>query len=144
MALNRDLAAGLRFLIAGGFNTLITGAALSLLALVIEPRAAYGIVFVAGIILSLVLSGRFVFQRRITWQRCLGYVVMYLVVFGIGLAALQLALRAGLPSGLSGLVALVTAPLTFLGGRLLFWGYGPEDPESGEPDERVRPPAGDL
>ena len=137
MALNRDLAAGLRFLIAGGFNTLITGAALSLLALVIEPRAAYGI-------LSLVLSGRFVFQRRITWQRCLGYVVMYLVVFGIGLAALQLALRAGLPSGLSGLVALVTAPLTFLGGRLLFWGYGPEDPESGEPDERVRPPAGDL
>ena len=69
MALNRDLAAGLRFLIAGGFNTLITGAALSLLALVIEPRAAYGIVFVAGIVLSLVLSGRFVFQRRITCQR---------------------------------------------------------------------------
>ena len=142
--MNRDLAAGLRFLVAGGFNTVVTGAALSLLALVVEPRLAYGIVFVAGTALSPVLSGRFVFRRRITWQRALGYVVMYLVVFGAGLLVLQLALAAGLPAALSGLVALVTAPLSFLGGRLLFWKYGPKPPEPGEPDERVRPPAGDL
>ncbi len=141
--MRRDVAAGLRFLVAGGANTLVTGAALSLLSFVMDARIAYAIVFVLGIGLSLFLSGKFVFRRRITWQRTVGYVVMYLVVFAIGLGILHLALTAGLPPAWAGAVALVTAPLSFVGGRILFWTLGPDASEQ-EHDGLLRAPAGDL
>jgi len=140
---SRDLAAGLRFVVAGGANTVVTGAALSLLSFVMDARIAYGIVFVLGIALSLFLSGRFVFRRRITWQRTVGYVVVYLVVFLVGLGVLQLALQAGLRPAWSGAVALITAPLSFLGGRVVFWTFGPDAGEQ-KRDGLLRAPAGDL
>jgi putative flippase GtrA len=139
----RDVAAGVRFLVAGGANTVVTGVALSLLSFVIDARLAYAIVFVLGIALSLFLSGRYVFRRRITWKRTVAYVVVYLVVFLIGLGVLHLALRAGLPPPWSGTVALVTAPLSFLGGRVVFWTFGPDAGEQ-ERDGLLRAPAGDL
>jgi putative flippase GtrA len=113
--------AALRFGIAGGANTLITGALLSVLAHFIEPALAYTIVFAAGIALSTYLAGSFVFRARMSRRQVIYYVALYVVVFAVGLLVLQLAFALGMPDAYSGLVVLVTAPLTFLGGRVIFW-----------------------
>lgn len=108
-----------RFLVAGGLNTLVTGVLLSLLARVMDPRVAYTLVFVLGIVLSLVLAGGFVFGVRLTRRLGALYVAMYVAVYLVGLAVIAIATQAGMPPEWSGLVVFVTAPLTFVGGRLL-------------------------
>ena len=108
-----------RFLLAGGLNTLITGVLLSLLARVVDPRLAYSIVFVLGVAMSVALAGGFVFGVRMTQKLATHYVAMYLAVYLIGLMAVAIAFQAGMPREFSGLVVVVTAPLTFVGGRLI-------------------------
>lgn len=115
-------ASAWRFVLAGGFNTVVTGAALSLLATIIDPRLAYTIVFVVGIGISVALAGGFVYGVPMTRRLALRYVAMYLVVYLVGLGAVWLAVRAGMPEQWSGGVVLVTAPLTFVGGRLVMAG----------------------
>lgn len=112
--------AAARFVVAGGFNTLVTGAALSLLAAFIDPSLAYTLVFAAGIALSTVLAGRFVYRARMTARRVVAYVAVYLAVYVVGLVAVRVATGAGLPGVYTGLVVFVTAPLSFLGGLLVF------------------------
>lgn len=108
-----------RFLLAGGANTLVTGALLTLLSLVINPRLAYTIVFAGGIILSTYLANRYVYGVRMTRGAVAAYVIMYIAVFLVGYVVIELLLTRGLPDAASGLVVLATAPLTFLGGRLI-------------------------
>lgn len=115
-------SSALRFVVAGGLNTAVTGVALSLLARVIDPRLAYTIVFGLGVALAVAMAGGFVFGVRMTPRLAALYVLMYLTVYLIGLGAVTLAVREGLPDSWSGLVVLVTAPLTFVGGRLLLVG----------------------
>lgn len=108
-----------RFAVAGGANTLVTAALLTLLSLVIDPKVAYTIVFAAGIALSTYLADRFVYGVRMGRRAVSAYIAMYLVVYLIGLAVIQWLGTRGLPDAASGLVVVVTAPLTFLGGRLI-------------------------
>ncbi len=108
-----------RFIVAGGLNTLATGLLLSWLATVVDPRLAYTIVFGIGVGIAVGTAGRFVFGVRLTRGLALLYVAMYLATYAIGLAVIAIASSAGMPPGWSGLVVLVTAPLTFVGGRLL-------------------------
>lgn len=108
-----------RFVVAGGLNTLVTGVALTVLAQLIDPRVAYTVVFVAGVAFAVAMAGGFVFGVRMTRRLASLYVLMYLAVYLVGLAVVAVAVRAGLPESWSGLVVLVTAPLTFVGGRLL-------------------------
>ncbi|WP_263729295.1 GtrA family protein [Cellulomonas sp. SG140] len=115
-------SSALRFLVAGGLNTVVTAIALSLLARVIDPRLAYTIVFALGVGLAVAMAGGFVFGVRMTTRLALLYVLMYLTVYLVGLGAVTLAVHQGLPRSWSGLVVLVTAPLTFVGGRLLLVG----------------------
>lgn len=119
---SRDVAAALRFGLAGLLNTAVTAAALSGLSLLIDSRIAYTIVFGLGIVMATWLAGRFVFRTRLTGPTVVAYVVMYLVVYAIGLMCLVAIDHAGWSSVWSGAVVLVTAPLSFLGGRLIFWG----------------------
>lgn len=108
-----------RFVLAGGLNTLLTALALALLAQVLPPTLAYTIVFAAGIALSTWLAGAFVFRVRLDRRLVRAYVLMYVVVYLIGLLVVALVERAGAPGSASALVVLVTAPLTFVGGRLV-------------------------
>jgi len=108
-----------RFVLAGGANTIVTGALLATLSLVIDTRLAYTLVFAVGIALSTFLADRFVFGVRLNRPAVAIYVAMYLAVYVIGLAVVAQIGNAGLPHSASGLVVLVTAPLTFLGGRLI-------------------------
>lgn len=108
-----------RFVIAGGINTAVTALALALLSLVIDPRVAYTVVFVAGVVLSTVLADRFVFGVRMPAWAIAAYVAMYGAVYLVGLAVVAVLGQTGLPAWASSLVVLVTAPLTFVGGRLI-------------------------
>jgi putative flippase GtrA len=112
-------AAGWRFVLAGGLNTAVTALALGLLSGVIDPQIAYTIVFACGVALSVFLADRFVFGVRMTTLTMLAYVVMYLAVYVVGLFVVRAIGSTDLPPSASALVVVVTAPLTFLGGRVL-------------------------
>lgn len=140
VATDRRLAGtAFRFLIAGGLNTLVTGALLSVLATLIHPFLAYTIVFAAGIVLSTYLAGAFVFRVKMSRRHVIAYVLLYVAVYLVGLGAVALAVRMGLDEAYTGLVVLVTAPLTFLGGRLLLHPSAEEAPAA--PAGADEPPA---
>lgn len=108
-----------RFLLAGGANTAVTAALLAVLSSVMNPRLAYTLVFAAGVALSTLLADRFVFGVRMDRLTIALYVLMYVAVYLIGLVVVAALGRTGLPHYANALVVLVTAPLTFVGGRVL-------------------------
>lgn len=110
----------LRFALAGGGNTLLTAVVTSSLALLMPVPLAYTLGYAAGLGLSAVAASRFVFKRRLTAKRAVGVCAVNLVAFAFGLAALAVGRRLGLPSGMSGLTVLVTAPVSFLGAAAVF------------------------
>jgi putative flippase GtrA len=112
----------LRFLIVGGSNTLVTFVLLAILAQVIDHRIAYTIVFAAGIAYTTALTGRFVFSAQGSRSKTLAFVLWYVSVYLVGLFVVYLVDSNGEHSGLVVAVAtvLVTAPLGFLGGRVIY------------------------
>lgn len=112
-----------RFAVVGGSNTLVTGVAFVFLAKVLHARLAYTIVFAGGLAYTTLLTGRYVFRRRRpTARRIAAFVAWYLGVYVVGLGTLMLARRYGVRAEepLAVVVIGVTAPLNYLGGRLIF------------------------
>jgi hypothetical protein len=95
-------------------------------------------VFAAGVAFSSWLTGSFVFGARRQLRTSLTYAGWYLAVYGVGLGVLQLAQRIDdLPTWLLGLAVIsVTAPLNYLGGRVLF---RPAAAVTPNPPAEVRP-----
>lgn len=116
----RELWEALRFAVAGAGNALFTAGLISMLARIIDPRVAYVIAYALALFTAAWLVSRFVFRARLTGVRALRFGVLYVSVFLVGLLALQIALSLGMSRNLSGGVILVTAPLSFLGSRLIF------------------------
>ncbi len=111
-------AAG-RFLVAGLANTVVTALTLVVLSLWLDPRVAYTVVFAAGVVLAVVLADRYVYGVRMgRWIRW-AYALLYVVVYLVGLGVVELIRRSAAPGPWSAAVVLVTAPLTFVGGRWL-------------------------
>lgn len=111
----------LRFLAAGGANTLATWALYWLLLLALDPRFAYALAYASGIVLSYTLNSMWVFQRR--WNAAgllafaLGYGLQALLAYGLFLALLAFT---PLPAWLLPVaITLVLLPLTFLMNREL-------------------------
>ncbi|MCW2757333.1 MAG: hypothetical protein JWO46_1079 [Nocardioidaceae bacterium] len=117
---SRAVWEALRFGLAGAGNALVTAGLITVLVRVVEPWAAYAIAYALGLVTATYLVSRFVFRARLTGSRAVRFTTMYVVVFLLGLLALQVALTLGLPKHLSGAVTLVTAPLSFLGSKLIF------------------------
>jgi putative flippase GtrA len=113
---------GWRFLLVGGSNTLITFLLLAALAHFIDHRVAYTLVFAAGMAYTTALTGRFVFSAESSHGRNAAFVLWYIGVYLIGLLAVHLVDRNGERSGFAVALAtvVVTAPLGFLGGRLIY------------------------
>jgi putative flippase GtrA len=111
-----------RFVLVGGSNTVLTYALFVLLSQVVDQLLAYTAVFACGVAYSVLLASSFVFRSRRRLSTSLLYAGWYLVVYGIGLLALQLVMSIGVEAAtFTGLaVVSVTAPLNYLGGRLLF------------------------
>lgn len=110
-----------RFLLVGGANTLLTYLLLLGLIHVLDARLAYTIAFVVGVAANTLLAAPLVFSSRPSGSRRLLYAVWLVVLYLVGLGTVQLALLADLryPPLLAALPLLVTAPLNFLGGRVL-------------------------
>lgn len=109
-----------RFLIVGGSNTLATSALLVLLSYFVAGWLAYTIAFGAGLIFSTILASRWVFTSAGSPRATVLYVVCYIAIYLIGLAAVA-AIRSfdWLPF-LNVLSVFVTAPLGFVAGRFVF------------------------
>jgi putative flippase GtrA len=112
----------LRFAAVGGTNTAITLALFVLLQRWLDPAVAYTIVFVVGLAYTTAVTATVVFGSRLTWRTGVLFVVGYLAVYCVGLLAVQVLTTYWNPSALVTAVVtvVVTAPLNFLVGRLLF------------------------
>jgi putative flippase GtrA len=114
----------LRFVVVGGTNTLATGVAFYLLALVLPARIAFTLVYVAGLTFSVLITPRYVFGVRSSHARRLLLALWYFGTYLVGIGVISLlkdvvdARRIVVVVG----TVMVTAPLGFLGGRLLVGG----------------------
>jgi putative flippase GtrA len=141
-AVNRSRSALLsqawRFLIVGGLNTLLTYAVFIGLGLVMPPWIAYSIAFALGLLWTGFGSSRFVFRGDKSFRRMLLFLGWYLLLFGLGQLVVHLVNPSGFPQlvVVSAIVILVTAPLTFIGGRFVFG--GPDVVANPAPEVRPR------
>lgn len=110
----------LRFLVVGGTNTIVTAALIVVLGLYMPGWAAFTISFALGIVFSVVMTGRVVFQSHLTPTRAVLYTVAYVLIYCCGLGAVQLLALWGAPQVLDALTVLVTAPLSYTAGRIIF------------------------
>jgi putative flippase GtrA len=112
----------LRFLIVGGTNTLITYAIFVALGLIIDPGIAFTIAFVIGLVWVTAGSSRFVFRGATSARRIAIFLGWYLFIYAIGRLIVHLLDPQGVTALLltSLAVLVVTTPLTFIGGRLIF------------------------
>lgn len=116
------LGRALRFLVVGGLNTLGTYAIFFLLGLVIPPWIAYTVAFGLGLLWTSLASSRLVFRVRFRVPRVAAFAAFYLVVYGLGRLVIHLLDPQG-PEALlvtAAVVLVVTTPLAFLGGHLIF------------------------
>lgn len=106
----------LRFLIAGGFNTVVTYALFWLLSAAMHPQLAFAIAFAMGIALAYVLNALWVFGSRASWQGAATYPLLYLLTYLINAALMQLATDwLGWSPQLGLAVALcVSTPISFV------------------------------
>lgn len=111
-----------RFLLVGGSNTLVTLGLFVVLQRWLSPGLAYTVVFALGLAYTTALTATVVFGSRLTLRRAAVFAGWYLLVYAVGLGVVQLMTALWEPSSLTTAVVTVavTAPLNFLGGRLLF------------------------
>lgn len=108
-----------RFLLVGGSNTLVTGALVSVLSLWLPGWAAFTIAFALGVGYSTLLMGGWVFGGADRRQSLL-FALAYVVIFAVGQGLILIFHTVGLPPWANGLTVIVTAPLSFIAGRLIF------------------------
>jgi putative flippase GtrA len=121
----------LRFLLAGGANTLMSMCVYWALLPFVDPRLAYAACFAFGVVSSYSLNSLWVFRR--SWTRaglvsfCIGYGVQALLANG--LFSLMLG-RTPVPTWLLPVViTILLLPMTFLMNRTLVHRTSP-NPES--------------
>jgi putative flippase GtrA len=113
-----------RFLLVGGSNTLVTLVLFVLLQRWLSPTSAYTVVFALGLAYTTAMTATVVFGATLSWRSAVCFVGWYLLVYGIGVLVLRGLHLWWQPSHLTTAIitVAVTAPLNFLGGRLLFEG----------------------
>ncbi|HTU78187.1 MAG TPA: GtrA family protein [Solirubrobacteraceae bacterium] len=117
-----ELASFARFLLTGAANTALTGALLLVIATQVQIAIAYTIVYLIGLVFTTVLSASFVFRSNLTVGRAARFVAWYVCVYLLGVSVVRLSAGNWHASHLvTTLCALVvTAPLNFIGGSLIF------------------------
>lgn len=105
-----------KYLLSGGFNTLVTYLLYLLLLNVMNYNFSYSISYVAGILLSYYLNSVFVFQEKISLRKFIKYPIVYVVQYLINLLLLNILIEyAGLSSKIVPIIAIVvTIPITFV------------------------------
>lgn len=109
-----------RFLALGAVNTAITGLLVIGLSFVIEGWAAFTIAFALGIVISTVASGRWVFASKSSHRRSLMFGLSYVVIYLAGLCWIAMLDRLAVSPAFNGTSVFLTAPLSFLAGRVIY------------------------
>jgi putative flippase GtrA len=115
---------GLRFLVTGVVNTLVSYAVYFVLQLAMPYQAAYAIAFLVGVATSYLLNVKFVFRVEHTRAKALVFPLVYVAQYALGAALLALLVeRAGIPQAWAPLlVTVVMIPVTFALSRLVMRG----------------------
>ncbi len=104
----------LRFLIAGGTNTLITYAIYVALLSLINPYWSYVTAFMAGIFISYALNLKFTFTAEHSAVKMISYPLVYAAQLVLGISVLHICLKAGVSEKLAPLFAIAASvPITF-------------------------------
>lgn len=80
----------LRFVLAGGVNTLFSYIIYLVLSVVMEYQLAYLIAFIFGVLFSYWLNARMVFNASLSWRGLLAFPLVYLVQYAVSAASLEL------------------------------------------------------
>ena len=114
-------AEGIRFLLFGVFNTVVTYAAYCVLVFALHPQIAYAIIFALGIALAYIGNAHFVFQTAFDWKIARVYPLVYLVQYALTAVLIHLFglwLYLG-PRFALALALVVTVPVSFFLNRIL-------------------------
>jgi putative flippase GtrA len=105
-----------RFILAGGLNTVIVYAAYLALLPIVGYAVAYTVTYVAGIFISYYLSARFVFRRPLRWSDAAHYPLVYVLQYALGITLTTVLIEGGElnPEIVPVLVIIMTLPVTFL------------------------------
>ena len=111
-----------RFAIVGGSNTVVTLLLFVLLQHWLPAALAYTLVFALGLVYTTAMTATVVFGARLTVRTATMYVGWYLLVYAAGLGTVSLlgSLLGPSPVLTAVVTVAITAPLNFIGGRLLF------------------------
>lgn len=113
---------GIRFLLVGIANTLITYSAYCVLVYWWPPQIAWAVVYVAGIAVNYVLHSRWVFGAKLATRRGFVYVGLYLFQYLMSSLLIQV-LMEGFDFGprLAAAISIaIVVPMTFILMKLLF------------------------
>lgn len=111
-----------RFLLSGGFNTVVTYGLYLLILNFLAYRESYTIAYVAGIVLAYSLNRYFVFKSHNGVRSVALFPLIYLVQYLASLLVLWVWVeKLGLDDRLAPLIAIaITVPLTFVLSKYLF------------------------
>lgn len=109
-----------RFLLVGATNTLVTTALLVSLSYLMPGWLAYTISFALGLAYSTVFAARWVFTSDGSVRAGISYALCYLLIFLIGLIVIAGIHALNWPAYANALSVIVTAPLGFVAGRIVF------------------------
>lgn len=114
------LRQGLRFLVVGSFNFVVTYGLYCLLVIWWHPQLAWATVFLIGLALGFVLHTRVVFDATLAPRKAAGYLVAQLCSWAFCSGAIHVGMHwGGLgPRVAAGLAIALNVPLSFLLTRL--------------------------
>ena len=105
----------IRFVLAGGANTILSYAVYATLLGVCGYKVAYSVSYVFGIVSSYSLNAWFVFKVPASWRAALRYPVVYIAQYFCGLTVLYLLVEVAGMSRWSAplIVVVISVPVTF-------------------------------
>lgn len=105
----------LRFLIAGGLNTIASYLLYYLLNYFLSYKVAWSIAFLFGILLSYFLQSRCVFERQMSWKTFLAFPMVYLVQWIVGIVLLMILVgKFNLHENIAPFIVIIfTIPVTY-------------------------------
>lgn len=111
----------IRFLLAGGVNTVVTYLIYLLLLHVLPYRVAYSATFVLGIVLGYTLNTHYVFRAKWQWKRLAAYPLVYVVQYLLGVLLLTMLVERGLANEQVAplVVVVLSLPIVFITSRLI-------------------------
>ena len=113
-----------RFLLVGGFNTVMSYIIYRILLLILPYMLAYTIAYACGIVISYFLNAMFVFRTQPNFKDFVKFPAIYIFQYFFGAVLLQVVVSFGLTSKEAGmlLVIFLSIPITFLLTRILLIG----------------------